>query len=328
MDSDDSSPYFSGPGPTAVIAMGGHAFMQPGQPGTHEDHVLNARLITSQIMTLVNRGYRLVITHGNGPQVGDLLLRDEASDASLGRTPLDVLVAQTEGSLGYYLQQAMLNQLRHAEVRRYVVTVVTQVIVDPDDPAFDAPIKPVGPYLTQADAEKRADELGWAVAPHPDGLGWRRLVPSPKPLRVVQRNMIRRAAERGSIVIAAGGGGIPICKDASDDYVGLEAVIDKDLTSAILATDVGADLLIILTAVDQVYLRFGHPDQVALGAVTLAECKRHIDAGHFPAGSMGPKVQAIYEFLQRGGSRALITSAERLNDAMDGQAGTHFVGRI
>ncbi len=316
------------PAPTAVVAMGGHAFMQPGEPGTHEDHVANAKLITRQLMTLVHRGYRLVITHGNGPQVGNLLLRDEITEVDLGRTPLDVLVAQTEGSLGYYLQQAMLNELRMADVRRFVVTVVTQVIVDPADPAFAAPAKPVGPHLTEEEARKREAELNWVVAPHPDGRGWRRQVPSPVPLRVDQRDMIRQAAVRGSIVIAAGGGGIPICKDLNDDYVGVEAVIDKDLTSGILATDVGADLLIILTAVDQVWLRFGQPDQVSLGAVTLAECERYISEGHFPAGSMGPKVRAIYEFLQRGGRRALITSASKLNDAMDGKAGTHFVGRI
>lgn len=314
--------------PTAVVAMGGHAFMQPGEHGTHDEHVENARLITRQLMTLVDRGYRLVITHGNGPQVGNLLLRDEITGGDLGRTPLDVLVAQTEGSLGYYLQQAMLNDLRHADVRRFVVTVVTQVIVDPKDPAFEAPSKPVGPHLTEEQAAQRKSELGWVVAPHPDGRGWRRQVPSPVPLRVVQRDMIRQAAERGSIVIAAGGGGVPICKDANDDYVGVEAVIDKDLTSGILATDVSADLLVILTSVDQVWLRFGQPDQAALGAVTLAECQRYIEQGHFPAGSMGPKVRAIHEFLQRGGKRALITSPSKLNDAMDGQAGTHFIGRI
>ncbi len=212
--------------------------------------------------------------------------------------------------------------------RRFVVTVVTQVIVDPDDPAFEAPAKPVGPYLSQEDAEARARDLGWSVAPHPDGRGWRRLVPSPTPLRVVQRDMIRQGAARDSIVIAGGGGGVPICKDSNDQYVGVEAVIDKDLTSGILATDVGADLLIILTAVDRVWLRFGEPDQQGLGAVTMAECQRYIDEGHFPAGSMGPKVRAIFEFLQRGGRRGLITSAERLAEAMDGQAGTHFVGRI
>lgn len=302
--------------------------MQPGEPGTHADHVANARVITRQLMTLVNRGYRLVITHGNGPQVGNLLIRDEITQGDLGRTPLDVLVAQTEGSLGYYLQQAMLNELRTHDVRRFVVTVVTQVIVDPNDPAFAAPAKPVGPHLTKAEAHDRQEQLGWVVAEHPDGRGWRRQVPSPVPLRVVQRDMIRQAAVRGSIVIAAGGGGVPICKDADNDYVGVEAVIDKDLTSGILATDVGADLLIILTAVDQVWLRFGKPDAVALGAVTLAECERHIREGHFPAGSMGPKVRAIHEFLQRGGRRGLITSPGQLNAAMDGRAGTHFIGRI
>jgi carbamate kinase len=225
------------------------------------------------------------------------------------------------------LQRALLNELRERNVRRYVVTVVTQVLVGHDDPAFAAPTKPVGPFLSQEEAERRRTEFGW-VMNEDSGRGWRRLVPSPKPVKVIQRDMVREAARTGHIVIAAGGGGVPVSKGASNDYVGVEAVIDKDLTSSVLATDVGADLLIILTAVDGVYLRFGKPDKQRLGAVTLSECERYIHEGHFPQGSMGPKVEAIYGFLQRGGKRGLITSPDRLIDALDGKAGTHFVGRI
>jgi len=312
---------------TAVVAMGGHAFMQPGEPGTHEEHERNARRICARLMTLVERKYNLVITHGNGPQVGNLLLREEQTRASLSETPLDVLVAQTEGSLGYYLQQAMLNELRQSGIRRYVVTVVTQVLVDPDDPAFQAPSKPVGPFLSREEAERRRDAHGWIIK-EDAGRGWRRLVPSPKPLKIVQRSMVREAAVSGHIVIAAGGGGVPIHKAANGDYVGVEAVIDKDLTSSVLATDVGADLLIILTAVDRAYLSYNTPQQSPLGAVTLSECARHIAEGHFPPGSMGPKVEAIHGFLERGGRRGLITSADKLDAALDGGAGTHFVGRI
>ena len=314
--------------PTVVVAMGGHAFMLPGEAGEPVEQARNAARICKQLMVLVRRGYNIVITHGNGPQVGNLLVRDELARPELTRQPLDVLVAQTEGSLGYLLQRALLNELRREDVRRYVVTMVTQVLVEAGDPAFDDPTKPVGPFMTAEVAEGRAQKYGWEV--REDGKrGWRRVVPSPRPVKVIQRHMVREAANEGHIVVAAGGGGIPVVKSPeTQDYEGIEAVIDKDLTSSVLATDVGAELLIILTAVDGVYLNFGQPNEMRLGAVTMAECAAYIDAGHFPAGSMGPKVEAIHGFLQRGGRRGLITSAERLHDALDGQAGTHFVGRI
>ena len=313
--------------PTVVVALGGHAFVRPGESSTYDTHQRNAQVICRELMTLVVRGYNIVVTHGNGPQVGNLLLRSEMAAAELPLVPLHVLVAQTEGSLGYYLQQALLNELRKRDVRRYVVTVVTQVLVDPDDPAFGTPTKPVGPFLGQDEAERRRDELGWVVG-EDAGRGWRRLVPSPRPLKVVQAPMVREAARQGHIVVAAGGGGVPIVWEEGGDWVGVEAVIDKDLTSSVLATNVAADLLIILTAVDQVFINFEQENQQGLGAVTMAECERHIAEGHFPAGSMGPKVEAIHSFLQRGGKRGLITSAERLQDALDGAAGTHFIGRI
>lgn len=308
--------------------MGGHAFMLPGERGTHEQATQNARAICSALMVFIEAGYNLVLTHGNGPQVGDLLDQVERTRDNIPVRPLDVLVAETEGSLGYLLQRAMLNELRQRDVRRYVVTVITQVLVDEDDPAFGAPTKPVGPPMSEALAKQREAEDGWVIKL--DGKrGWRRVVASPRPKKVIQRHMIREAAYRGHIVIAAGGGGVPVVKDpASHDYVGIEAVIDKDLTSSVLATDVRADLLVILTAVDGVYINWGADDETRLGAVTMAECRRYIDEGHFPAGSMGPKVEAVYGFLQRGGRRGLITNAHSLVDALDGRAGTHFVGRI
>lgn len=313
--------------PTVVVALGGHAFVKRGDAGTHEDHRRNAARISESLMTLVEREYQLVITHGNGPQVGALLAQDERSRDEVPGSPLDVHVARTEGSLGYYLQQELLNSLRRRDVRRFVVTVITQVIVDSRDPAFGHPTKPIGPFLTREEAQRRAAELGWVVG-EDAGRGWRRLVPSPRPRRVIQRDMIREATAKGHIVVAAGGGGIPVCKTASGDYEGVEAVIDKDRTSAILAHEIGANLLLILTDVDRVYLHYGSGDPKPLGAVTLAECASYIEAGHFPEGSMGPKVEAIHEFLLKGGSRGLITSAEQLEAALAGQAGTHFVGRI
>jgi carbamate kinase len=313
--------------PIALVAMGGHAFMQPGEKGTIGDHERNAARIAALLLTLVEREYHLCITHGNGPQVGNLLLQQERSGDEVPPLPLDVLVAMTEGSLGYILQQALLNELRRRQMRHYVVTVVTQVVVDEADPAFDAPSKPIGPFLRRDEAERRRDTLGWRVA-EDAGRGWRRLVPSPAPLKVIQRHMIRDAVRQGHIVVAAGGGGIPVKKEADRQYAGVEAVIDKDLTSAVLATNIGAELLVILTAVPQVYAEFGTPAQRALGAVTLEEVERLHAEGHFPPGSMGPKIEAVIRFLKAGGRRALITNPESLPLAIEGRAGTHFVGGI
>jgi carbamate kinase len=240
---------------------------------------------------------------------------------------MDVLVSETEGSLGYILQQALLNQLRSRKIKRYVVAVITQVLVDPRDPAFSRPTKPIGPFLSREEAEERQRTLGWKVQ-EDKVRGWRRVVPSPDPTKVVQRWMIRDAAREGHIVIACGGGGIPIIKDAADNYQGVEAVLDKDLTASLLATEIGAEFLIILSDVPNVYLNFGTDRQFALNAVTLDEVERYIGQGHFPPGSMGPKVEAIRRFLRAGGKRALMTSASSLPDAMEGRAGTHFVGKL
>ncbi|ANM32310.1 carbamate kinase [Acidobacteria bacterium Mor1] len=307
--------------------MGGHAFMQKGEKGTIEEHQRNADKIAGLLMTLVERDYRLIVTHGNGPQVGSLLLKNELTRAELPEMPLDVLVAMTEGSLGYVLQQNLLNHLRQRKIRRYVVTVVTQVLVDERDPAFRQPTKPIGPFLEKEEAERRRDEHGWHIR-EDSGRGWRRLVASPKPIKVVQRHMIKDACEAGHIVVSCGGGGVPIRILDDGRYGGVEAVIDKDLTSAVLASEVGADLLIILTAVPQVYLDFGKPTQRPIGAVTLEELERLRDEGHFPDGSMGPKIEAVIQFLKAGGRRALITDAQSLPRAIEGRAGSHFVGRI
>ncbi|NIM62935.1 MAG: carbamate kinase [Acidobacteria bacterium] len=308
--------------------MGGHAFIQSGEEGTIEHHEANAKSIAKVLMTLVERDYRLVITHGNGPQIGHLLLQHEFARFESPQMPLDVLVAMTEGSLGYILQQALLNELRERDIRRYVVTVVTQVVVSEEDPAFDSPAKPIGPFLSREEAESRAERLGWAIREDAGGRGWRRLVASPKPTRVIQADMIRDASQAGHIVVAGGGGGIPIKVGSDNAYAGVEAVVDKDLTSAVLAASVGAELLIMLTSVPNVYTRFGQPDQAPLGAVTLAEIERLHRDDPFPPGSMGPKIDAVIDFLKKGGRRALITDAKTLPDAIHGGGGTHFVGKL
>ena len=311
--------------PIVLVAFGGHAFMQAGEKGTVENHERNAALVCNKLMVLIERGYRLVVTHGNGPQVGDLLLLGETGDKSIPKMPLDVLVAQTEGSLGYFLLQAMLNELRKKDIKRYVTTVVTQVLVNPDDPAFQNPVKPVGPILAKEEAERRRDELGWNIVTQ-KGRGWRRVVPSPKPYKVIQRHMIRESAENGHIVIAAGGGGIPIIQKENGEYEGVEAVIDKDLTSSILANQIGAEILIIMTEVPYVYTNFGTPEQRALSAVTADQLRELHSRGEFPPGSMGPKVEACIEFLERGGKRAIITNPDTLIDALAGKDGTHIIG--
>ncbi|HTU00247.1 MAG TPA: carbamate kinase [Candidatus Sulfotelmatobacter sp.] len=313
--------------PIVLLAMGGHAFMKRDEKGDINDHERNATAICASIMTLVERDYNLVVTHGNGPQVGNLLLQNELTLDSVPSMPLDVLVANTEGFLGYVLQQALLNQLRRRQIKRYVVTMITQVLVEGDDPAFQNPSKPIGPFLTKEQAEDRRDRLGWKIV-EDSGRGWRRLVASPRPVRVVQRFMIRDSARAGHIVVACGGGGIPIIRNQEKDYVGVEAVIDKDLTSSVLAAEIGAELLIILTDVPQVYVNYGQPSQRALGAVTLEEIEALQSEGHFGRGSMGPKVEAIINFLKAGGKRGLVTSPACLADALDGRAGTHFVGKI
>ncbi len=302
--------------------------MQKDESGTIEDHERNAARIASLLIGLVERGYHLVISHGNGPQVGSLLIQQERSRDLVPAMPLDVLVAMTEGSLGYILQQSLLNELRRHQIRRYVVTVVTQVIVDENDPAFEAPSKPIGPFLTREEAERRRDHWGWQIEEDPQRGGWRRVVPSPRPLRVLQRHMIADAARAGHIVIASGGGGIPVRKTAEGQFFGVEAVVDKDLTSSVLAANIGAELLIIMTAEPQVYVHFGKPGQQPLSAVTLEEVERLYEEGHFPPGSMGPKIEAVIHFLKEGGRRALITDPDSLPGALQGGAGTHFIGRL
>jgi len=314
--------------PLALIAMGGHAFTQGDEIGTVEDHERNAVKIATILMTMVERNYNVVITHGNGPQVGNLLIQQECARDETPAMPLDVLVAMTAGSLGYILQQALLNELRKNDVRRYVVTVVTQVIVDENDPAFQNPNKPIGPFLSKAEAERRRDEMGWEIREDAAGRGYRRLVPSPRPIKVIQRDMIREAASAGHLVIACGGGGIPVKDSAEGQYSGLEAVVDKDLTSSVLGANIGAELMIILTSEPQVFTHFGKPEQRAISAVTLDEIERLKAEGHFPPGSMGPKIDAVIHFLKQGGRRALVTDADSLTDAIEGRAGSHFIGKL
>ncbi len=311
-------------GSVALVAFGGNAFAVSGDEYTVENHREAAHHVCANLLSVIGMGYDLVITHGNGPQVGNLMLQQDMSKGAVPTMPLDVLVAQTEGSLGYILQSELLNHLRKHQTGKYVVTMITQVTVASDDPAFENPTKPVGPFYTKEESAKLLEENpAWQII-EDAGRGWRRVVPSPRPKRILQSDMIRSLVYSGNVVIAAGGGGIPIVKDERDDYVGVEAVVDKDFSSAMLASDIKADLLLILTGTDKVYLNFGTEDQTALNTLTYGQARQYIEEGHFPPGSMGPKIESALRYLENGGRKAIITDAENLKDALDGKSGTHI----
>lgn len=302
-------------GYTVVIALGGNAILQPGQRGTVAEQRANIATACEEVARVLAGGHRVILTHGNGPQVGNILLQNEEARAVVPPCTLDLCGAQSQGLIGYLFQQELQRR-----TGRPAVSLVTQVVVDPADPAFTNPTKPVGPFYTPDAALRLQEERGWAMK-EDAGRGWRRVVPSPEPRRVVEVEAIRRLADGGGLVVACGGGGVPVAEDAGT-LSGLEAVIDKDLTAAVLARDLGAELLVILTDVDAVALHYGRPAQRPLGAVTVAELERHAADGHFRAGSMRPKVEAAVRFVRGGGARAAIASLARAAEAVAGSAGT------
>lgn len=311
-------------GKMCVLALGGNSLIRKGQKGTIQEQESNAEEITREIFPLVNLGYNLVITHGNGPQVGHQILQNERAAEEVPAMPLDVCVADTEGSMGYVLQQALLNELRRHEMKNvYVVTMITEVLVDKSDPAFKNPTKPVGSFYTEEQSEKLIKEEGWTMV-EDAGRGWRRVVPSPRPGKIVQRYMIRDLCRQGNIVIALGGGGIPIWRNQNNDYEGIEAVIDKDLASGELAKVIHAELFIILTPVKEVCIDFNKPAQRPVKHMTLKEARHYMAEGQFPAGSMGPKIQAVIDFLEQEDAIAIITDGPSLADALEGKAGTRI----
>jgi len=272
---------------------------------------------------MIEQGWDVVITHGNGPQVGFILLRSELASHVLHTVPLDSCGADTQGAIGYMIQQSLYNEFLKRGMKKQAVTVVTQVVVDKDDPAFQNPTKPIGPFYTEAEAKRLAAERGWAVK-NDAGRGWRRVVPSPIPQEIVEQEAIKALIEQGFVVIGVGGGGIPVVRETDGSLRGVEAVIDKDYASSLLASGIGADLFLISTAVEKVALNYGKPNQVWLDRMTLAEAKRYLSEGHFPPGSMGPKIEAIIQFLEKGGKEALITSPESIERALAGETGTRI----
>jgi carbamate kinase len=307
-----------------LIALGGNAILPPRGTGTFDEQVAVTRLTMQPVAALVREGVRVVLSHGNGPIVGNILIRNEAARDQIPPMPIDVCGADSQGGIGYMMQQALDNELRRLELERTVVTLVTQVVVDERDPAFRRPTKPIGPFYTQERARTLAREKGWTVT-EDAGRGWRRVVPSPRPLEVVEIGAIRRLTADGTIVIAAGGGGIPVSRQWDGSLHGVEAVIDKDLASSLLARLLGCEMLCIVTGVDRVALDYGKPGQRDLECATADELSRYAADGQFPAGSMGPKIQAAIEFVRGGGREAVITSPGMLSEALAGTAGTRIV---
>ncbi len=303
---------------TIVVALGGNAILQKGEKGTFEEQYGNVRKTCKHIVKLIEQGYNVVITHGNGPQVGAILLQNEAGKDLVPPMPLDVCGAESQGFIGYMIQQNLDNLLKG---KKPVATVVTQVVVDINDPAFNEPSKPVGPFYDEKQAKKLADEKGWVVK-EDAGRGWRRVVPSPDPKRIVEASSINALIKAGIVVIASGGGGIPVVEKPDGSLSGVEAVIDKDLAGERLAKEVKADILMILTSVDQVYLNYGKPEQKGISKMTIGEAKKYYEEGHFAKGSMGPKIKAAIRFIENGGKKAIITSPELATDALAGKAGT------
>jgi carbamate kinase len=304
-----------------VIALGGNALLQRGEADTAEAMRRSARSAAEVIADIAEAGWEVVVTHGNGPQVGRILLQQEAASRTVAPMPLDVCGAESQGQIGYLLQACIGDVFYERGMDRPVTSVLTLTRVRGDDPAFQDPTKPIGPYYPEDEATRLMGERGWHMAPAPGDAGWRRVVPSPRPYSIVEAPVIRRLVSDAVIVIAAGGGGVPVVEEGPR-LVGVEAVVDKDLAACILARDVEADVLLILTDIDGVYEAFGTPEQALLSRLTPEEARRRLEAGEFGSGSMGPKVDSAAAFVEGGGKRALIASLEAGVRALAGQAGT------
>jgi len=305
----------------AVVAIGGNSLIKDDAHKSVPDQFSAVRETAVHIAEMIAQGWNVVITHGNGPQVGFILLRSEYSRGVLHPVPLDSCGADTQGAIGYMIQQALHNEFIRRNIRRQCVTVVTQVLVDSNDPAMQRPSKPIGSFYKEEEARAKMAQESWVMV-EDAGRGWRRVVPSPAPQEIIERNAIEALIKNGFIVVAVGGGGIPVVRDHAGNLSGVEGVIDKDLASSLLASKLNADLLLISTAVEKASLNFKKPNQRELDTITLSEARRYYEEGHFASGSMGPKVQAIISYLEQGGRAALITMPETIGKALSGQTGT------
>ena len=300
----------------AVVALGGNALLRGNQTGTINQQEDNTYETCINLIKLLKDDYNIVITHGNGPQVGNIMLRNEAGfkEYKIPKMPLDICVADSQGGIGYMIERQMKNILHENKIRKNVVTVVTQVLVDINDPAFNEPSKPVGGYYLKEEAELLRRVNNFIFKEDPGKRGWRRVVPSPKPLDIINKKVIKDLVKKGNIVIAAGGGGVPVYKNEKKELDGVEAVIDKDLASSLLAKEIGADAFFILTDVDKVFINFKKPDQRPLDVITVEEAEKYFAEGQFAKGSMGPKILAAIEFVKGGGKETIITEATQLGD--------------
>lgn len=310
--------------PIAVVALGGNAISSPSEPDTIPNQFRHTRTALQGVSELIRRGYRLAISHGNGPQVGNALLRVELASDQAPILPLGIIVADTEGGMGYMIEQCLQNVCSQKGVDVSVITIVTQVLVDPNDPALVNPTKFIGKYYTKAEARRKAEIEGWQVRENGKH-GWRRVVGSPNPLEIINAPAIKQLVENGMIVIAAGGGGIPVYRKDDGWYEGIDAVIDKDRASAVLGNNIGASELFILTDADFVSLNWGKPDQQNLKSMTVSEAKAYHAEGHFPPGSMGPKVEAAIRFIEGGGKRVIICSLDKFIESLEGSSGTEII---
>lgn len=305
-----------------VIALGGNALQEAGKPATAQAQLEVVEKTSEYIADIVERGYEVIVAHGNGPQVGRIVIQNEVASASTPAMPFDVCGAMSQGMIGYHIQQGLSKVLRHRGINKNVVTIVTQVVVDKDDPKFKAPSKPIGPFYTEEEARAIAAEKGYTMK-EDAGRGWRRVVASPLPVEIVELDAVKTLNNAGFVVVTVGGGGIPVVRNDAGDLEGVAAVIDKDLASEKLARDMDADALVILTAVEKVSINFKKPDQKDLDRMSAAEAKQYIKEGHFAPGSMLPKIEAALNFVEsKPGRIAIITSLDKAVDAIEGRAGT------
>ncbi|GAK59714.1 carbamate kinase, carbamate kinase-like [Candidatus Vecturithrix granuli] len=309
---------------TVVVALGGNTIIRDGQEGNIYEQFANTRGTLNAMMALIQRDYRLVITHGNGPQVGNLFLMVESTRDFIPTLPLGVCVADTQSQIGYMIQQSLQNRLVREGIQRSVMTLITQVVVDKNDPSLTIPKKPIGPFYAEDKAKQFEQMRHWKIIGDSER-GYRIVVPSPAPLRIVETPVIQSLLEKNVIVIAAGGGGIPVVIEEDRTYEGVDVVVEKDLTAGILARDLGAQLLVILTKVEKVAINFNTPQETTFDRLQIHEAMQYLEQGHFPSTTMGPKIWAAIDFLKSGGEEVIITSAKKLPDALDGKAGTRIV---
>ncbi|MFH1653339.1 MAG: carbamate kinase [Pseudomonadota bacterium] len=311
--------------PSLVIALGGNAISKPGMRGTISEQYYSTRETMHHVVKMISAGYKkILITHGNGPQIGSVILRSEMAAKVTYTLPIDTCVADTQGGMGYMIQQVLSNCLRDKKIKKPVITLITQIEVDAHDDAFENPSKPIGKFYTKRQAMELMAGKDWCMR-EDAGRGWRRVIASPKPKKILEAESIKELFHKGHIVIAAGGGGIPVSLNRLKKYYGVEAVIDKDLSSALLAHSIKADILLILTGVEYAYTSFGTKKQKALKNTNIAELKKLLKAGEFAAGSMKPKIEACLNFLKHGGKKAIITSIPNIQKALKGKTGTHIV---